>query len=409
VKSFRKTIVVIVIVAALLAVLVWAFAPRPTLVELATAGEGRFEVSIDEDGQTRVHDRYTISAPLAGRLQRLTLSVGDSVAADTVVATLTPVLSPMLDSRSLAELSTRIETADARVSYTRTRIDRARIALEQARDELGRSEKLLREKYVSVSKVQSDRLALQAAEKELASAIEERHVATHELEQARAALTAITQGSNNGSQSGFKLKAPVGGSVLRVMQASETTVALGAPILEIGDTRNMEIVAELLTTDALQIKSGTPVRIENWGGSETLTGRVRQVEPAAFTKVSALGVEEQRVKVLIDITSKPDQWQALGDAYRVGVRIITLSKDNVLRVPVSAVFPRANSKDPRAMNCFVFKDGRARLVPVEVGARNGMEAWITSGLNAGDQVIIYPGDTVSDGARVTSRKTATAN
>jgi HlyD family secretion protein len=408
-KKLRKTILGILAISALLALLVWAFAPRPVMVELATATSGRFEVSIDEDGKTRVHDRYTISAPLSGRLERLTLREGDTVAADTVVATLTPALSPMLDTRSLAELSTRIETADARVSYTKTRIDRSRIALQQARDELGRSEKLLREKFVSASKVQIDRLALQAAEKELASAIEEQHVATHELAQARAALTAVRQGANADSESGFKLKAPVGGSVLRVLQASETTIALGAPILEIGDTRNMEIVAELLTTDALQVKPGTEVRIENWGGKDALKGSVHMVEPAAFTKVSALGVEEQRVRVLIDITSKPEQWQSLGDAYRVGVRIITLSKDNVLQVPVSAVFPRANSKESDAMNCFVFNNGRARLVPVEVGARNGTEAWITSGLKAGDQVIIYPGDTVSDGARVTARKNASMN
>lgn len=408
-KKLRKAILGILAIGALLALLVWAFAPRPALVELATATQGPFEVSIDEDGKTRVHDRYMISAPLSGRLERLTLREGDTVAADTVVATLTPALSPMLDTRSLAELSARIETADARVSYTKTRIDRSRIALELARDELGRSEKLLREKFVSASKVQMDRLALQAAEKELASAIEERHVATHELEQARAALTTVKQGSNASGQSGFKLKAPVGGSVLRVMQTSETIVALGAPILEIGDTRNMEIVAELLTTDALQVKPGTEVRIENWGGKDTLAGSVRLIEPAAFTKVSALGVEEQRVRVLIDITSKPELWQSLGDAYRVGVRIMMLSKENVLRVPVSAVFPRTDKSKPDAMNCFVFRDGRARLVSVDVGARNGTEAWITSGLKAGDQVIIYPGDTVSDGARVTARKTASVN
>lgn len=405
-KKNRKIATAILTAATLLALLAWAFAPRPVLVELATATAGRFETSIDEDGKTRVHDRYTLSAPLSGRLQRLNLREGDPVKAGAVVATLTPTLSPMLDERSLAELSTQIETADARVSYAKTRIERSRVALEQARDELDRSEKLLREKFVPASKVQIDRLALAAAEQELASANEERHVATHELGQARAALMAVKQGPGSAEQSGFNIVSPVAGNVLRVIQTSETSVAMGAPILEIGDTRKMEILAELLTTDALQAKPGTPVRIENWGGTSTLQGRVRLVEPAAFTKVSALGVEEQRVNVLIDITSPYEQWQALGDGYRVGVRIITLAKDSVLRVPVSAVFPQINGKDPNAMACFVVESGRARLVPVSVAARNGIDAMITAGLKTGDKVIIYPGDSVSDGTRVSARNAA---
>jgi HlyD family secretion protein len=205
--------------------------------------------------------------------------------------------------------------------------------------------------------------------------------------------------------------------VLRVVQPSETMVALGAPLLEIGDIRQIEIVAELLTNDALQARPGTPVRIERWGGPAVLEGRVRLVEPSGFTKISALGVEEQRVNVLIDITSPPEQWQALGDGYRVGVRVIPLEQENVLRVPVSAVFPypgtvaaggaNAGAGGAGNMGAFVLTDRRARLRAVEVGARNGDEAWIKSGLTAGEHVIIYPGNAVRDGTRVVARAAVT--
>ncbi|HJW12224.1 MAG TPA: efflux transporter periplasmic adaptor subunit, partial [Albitalea sp.] len=192
--------------------------------------------------------------------------------------------------------------------------------------------------------------------------------------------------------------------VLRVVQGSETTVALGTPLLEIGDTSQLEIVAELLTTDALQTPPGARVRIERWGGPGVLEGRVRRIEPAAFTKVSALGVEEQRVNVLIDLTSPPATWQALGDAYRVGVRIITLAQPSVLRVPVSAVFPRAEG----GMAVFVADGGRARLVPVELGGRNGSEAWVRSGVAAGSEVIVYPPAALRDGERVKARSVSAA-
>ena len=200
----------------------------------------------------------------------------------------------------------------------------------------------------------------------------------------------------------FALRASVAGRVLRVLQASETTVALGTPLLEIGDIARMEIVAELLTADALLARPGSTVRIERWGGPTVLQGRVRRVEPAAFTKVSALGVEEQRVNVLIDITSPPAEWAALGDGYRVGVRVVTRSEDGVLRVPVSAVFPLPQGA-AGANAVFVLEGGRARLRPVTMGGRNGSDAWIQSGLDAGAKVIVYPPAAVADGARVKAR------
>ena len=386
---------------ALLALLVWAFAPRPVPVELARATLGAYEQSIAEDGKTRLRDRYVVTAPLAGRLARVALREGDEVAADAVVATLTPVLSPMLDERSQREQLARAEAAQAALQRAEAGVQRARVGLEQARIDLQRDEQLARQSFLAPAKLDADRLALQAAQRDLDMAEQTRHVAQHELETVRAALTASRTAPAAGA-SAFAVRSPIAGRVLRIPSVSETTVALGAPLLEIGDIARLEIVAELLTTDALQTRPGALVRIERWGGSGNLEGRVSRIEPSAFTKVSALGVEEQRVNVLIDITSAPERWKALGDGYRVGVRIVTVAQPSALRVPVSAVFPRSEG----GMAVFVADGGRARLVPVELGGRNGSEAWIRSGLAAGAEVIVYPPSALRDGERIGARSVA---
>jgi HlyD family secretion protein len=399
-------------VVALGLVLAWAFAPRPVEVELAPVTQGRFETSIDEDGKTRLSDRFVVSAPLAGRLARITLREGDAVEADTPLATLTPVLPAMLDERTLRELQARVEGASDNVQRADTRVARAQVSVEQARNEARRSEQLAQQGFIATTKLETDRLNTLAAQREAESAAAERRIAAHELEQARAAFGAVRQPAGATGQRGFAVKAPVAGRVLRVLQGSEATVALGTPLLEIGDTRRLEIVAELLTTDALAARPGSRVVIERWGGPKALEGRVRSVEPGAFTKVSALGVEEQRVRVLIDIASPLAQWQALGDGYRVGVRIVTLAEDKAVQVPVSAVFPLpsegpgtdANGGSAPRFAVFVAEAGRAKQVPVELAARNGSAAWIKSGLATGQQVIVYPPATVRDGVRVAARK-----
>jgi HlyD family secretion protein len=390
--------------AAAVGLLAWAFAPRPVEVEVATVAQGHFETTIDEDGKTRLRDRYVISAPLAGLLTRITLREGDAVDEHAVVATLTPVLSPMLDERTLREQRLRVEITEAQVQRVNARIEGAKVALLQAKNEAQRSEQLARQGFVSPTKLETDRLAALAAQKELDAANEERHVAGHEVEQARAALMAVRSPQRLGSR-GFALHAPTAGRVLRVAQTSETAVALGAPLLELGDTQALEIVAELLTADALQARPGSRVLIERWGGDDVLQGRVRRVEPAAFTKVSALGVEEQRVKVLIDIASPPEQWRALGDGFRVGVRIVTMAVDNAVKVPVSAVFPLPDREDGHkgGMAVFAVEAGHARVVAVQIGARNGAHAWVQQGLTPGATVIVYPPSAVKDGVRVKVR------
>jgi HlyD family secretion protein len=387
-----------------MASLTWAFWPRPVDVEVAAVTRGPFETTIDEDAKTRLRDRYVVSAPLAGRLARITLREGDVVDADAVVATLTPVLPALLDERTLREQQLRVEITEAQLQRTNARVEGVKVALMQTRNELQRSQQLAAQGFVSATKLETDRLAALAAQKELDAANEERHVAGHEIEQARAALMAVRGADRLGAR-GFALRAPTAGRVLRVAQASETAVVLGTPLLELGDTQRLEVVAELLTTDALQARPGSRVLIERWGGPGALEGRVRLVEPSAFTKVSALGVEEQRVKVLIDIATPPEQWRALGDGFRVGVRIVTMALDDAVKVPVAAVFPVPQGEGDRAagMAVFAVEQGRARFVPVQVGARNGSDAWVRAGLKPGAEVIVYPGAAVKDGVRVKAR------
>lgn len=399
--------------AAAVALLAWAFAPRPVEVELAGATQGLFEATVDEDGRTRLRERYVVSAPLAGRLDRIALREGDPVELGQPLAMLTPALAPMQDERTLREQGARVEAAQANLARAASTVERAKVGLEQARTELRRTEQLAAQGFVSPTQADQQRLAALAAQKELDAAVQAQHVAGHELEQARAATGTARAGDGRGARS-FEVRAPSSGRVLRVVQASEGNVAAGTPLIEIGDTTQLEVVAELLTTDALQAPPGSPVRIERWGGTGTLQGAVRRVEPAAYTKVSALGVEEQRVRVLIDLTSPAEQWRALGDGFRVGVRIVTMSVPDAVKVPVSAVFPlpasaagaAASAPDgggaPR-MGAFVAEGGRARLVPVDVGARNGVEAWVRGGLKPGATVIVYPPKALVDGARVAPR------
>lgn len=395
----RRTVLVTAAASLVaLGLLAWAFMPRPVEVEVARATRGHFETTLDEDARTRLAERYVVSAPLAGRLQRIVMREGDAVQAGDALATLMPVLAPLLDERTLREQAARVGAADATWRQARTRIGVAQVALERARSDWRRTEQLAQQGFVASTKIDGDRLAAEAAQKDLEAAAEGEQVARHGLTLARAALVAVQGGRPTG---GFVLRAPVAGRVLKLHHTSETTVALGAPLVEIGDTRHLEIVAELLTSDALQTQPGSAVRIERWGGPVVLQGQVRRVEPAAFTKISALGVEEQRVNVIIAITSPPADWAALGDGYRVAVRIVLLSRDQVLQVPVSAVFPRPGADGPTTQHAvFVLAEGRARLQAVTVAARNGHQAWVSEGLAPDSQVIVYPPAAVADGVRV---------
>jgi HlyD family secretion protein len=381
----------------LAALLAWAFAPKPVPVEAAVVSLGRFEQSIEEDGQTRLKDRYTVSAPVAARLARITLREGDRVAAGDAVAVLTPVMSSMVDDRSMREASARLQAANAGVSVADARIARARVTQEDTRLDLQRTEKLAREGFVAESRLDSVRLAADAAARDLDAARAQREVAVQEREQAAAALRPANSAPAPGGP--LIVRAPVAGVVLRVPVQSESTIPAGTALLDVGDPTRMEVLAQLLTTDAVQAEPGTRAVIERWGGP-AVSGKVRLVEPGAFTKVSALGIEEQRVNVLIDIVSPPQEWRTMGDGYRVTVRIITASSEAVVLAPVGALFPHADG----GMAVYRLDGSRARLHPVDVLGRNATVAWVRNGVEPGQQVIVYPPPAVADGKRVKVRK-----
>lgn len=376
--------------------LAWAFSPKPVPVETATIVNGRYEQAIEEDGRTRLKDRYTVSAPVAARVLRIGLREGDRVAAGDTVAVLLPMMSAMVDERSTREATARHQAARANVARAAARVARAQLAAEEAQLELHRVEKLAREGFLSASRLDSARLALSGARREVDAARAEREAAVHDEAQAAAALLPA-----NGAQAGkpLNVKSPVPGVVLKVPQASEGTVPAGTALLDVGDPARMEVIAELLTTDAVQAQPGRRAVVERWGGPP-VEGRVRRVEPAAFTKVSALGIEEQRVKVIVDLDSVPPGWQAMGDGYRVTLRVITQSVDQALLAPVGALFPIGDG----GTGVYVVQDGKAKLQPVELGGRNGNEAWVRSGLQAGQAVIVYPPPAVAEGKRVQARR-----
>jgi HlyD family secretion protein len=314
------------------------------------------------------------------------------------------VLSPLLDERTLKELQARLAVAEAQRQRAKVKVEGSRIGLQQAANEVSRTAQLAAQGFVSLTKLEANQLAVDAARKELEAAEQERRMAEHEVTQARAALTA-QRGAQPGGAA-FAVTAPVSGRVLRIAQVSEGVVSLGAPLLEIGDTAALEIVSDVLTTDAVRVQPGSTVLIERWGGPGALKGQVRRIEPSAFTKVSALGVEEQRVRVVIDLTSPAADWRTIGDGFRVGVRIVTLSLSQAVQVPSSAVFPldAADGHGDAAFGVFQVQNGRARLTPVRIGARNGTHAWVREGLAPGAEVVVYPPAPVRDGLRVQPRK-----
>lgn len=398
-----KRMGVAVAALGLLALLAWAFSPQPIAVETAAVVQRDFELTLDEEASTRLTERHLVSSPLSGRLARIALREGDAVRAGDLLATLQPLLAPMLDERSQQEAAARTQGALAQLHATQARVARARLGVEQARTEVRRSEPLAREGFIASTKLDIDRLALRAAQQELEIAIQQADVARHELDQARAVLGVLRQGGSGH----FAVRAPIDGQVLRVLLSSEGTVQAGAPLLELGDLERLEVVAPLLTGDALRAPAGTPVRIERTGlaGSDgrerVLEGVVARIEPAAFTKVSALGVEEQRVNARIRITSPRDQWRPLGDGFRVWVRLVLLRQREALCAPASALFPHGEGG---GMAVFRLEDGRATLTPVQVRARNADWAWIERGVALGDALIVYPAATLKDGGKVTVQR-----
>ncbi|TNE39910.1 MAG: HlyD family efflux transporter periplasmic adaptor subunit [Sphingomonadales bacterium] len=389
--------------AAVLAIaLIYAFLPRPIPVDMATVSRAALEVSLRDDGYTRVREVYRLSAPLTGRVLRFNGEVGDSVVAgETVLASILPSDPAMLDVRTRTELEAAVRGAEANMSLAEAAVASAEAAVEYARTDFQRTEELTRRGAVSEAALDRARLELRTQQAALAQAQASLDVRGHELETARAALIGPGDAGESGDATSdccVALRAPVSGRILQIYQESESVVAAGTPLVEIGDPHDLEIVADLLSTDAVQVNAGDPVVIERWGGEGNLNGTVDRVEPYGFTKVSSLGIEEQRVNVIIRLTDPPEIWERLGHGYRVEARVILWQGDDVLQVPLSALFSHGEG---RAV--FVVRGGRARLAPIEIGHRNSEAVEVVGGLEDGDRVIVHPSDRVTAGVLVEDR------
>lgn len=377
---------------ALAGLVVWALQPRAVTVETAPVTRGTFEQTVSDDGRTRTRDRYTISAPLAGRLERIRLRAGDPVRQGQEVAVLTPAVPAFVDARTERELRERLGAADAQQQRALAEVRRVETRRDQARVDLERQRKLEREGFIAQAAREQSELQLRTEERSLEGAQFAEEAARHELEQARAALRRY-RSAEPGAR--WSVVSPVGGSVLKVLQESEGVVALGAPLLEIADPRGLEAIVDVLSQESVAIRPGMAATIELGRGVEPLAAQVRLVEPAAFTKVSALGVEEQRVNVVLDFVDPLDRVQTLGDGFRIDAHIVTHHLEDVVKVPVGALF-RAGE----GWAVFVVEGGRAHRRAVTVRLRNGVEAVVTSGVKAGDTLVVYPSDKLADGSKV---------
>jgi HlyD family secretion protein len=383
-------------VAVVAAVVVWT-SMRPTVVQVDAVAvvRGPLQVTVDEEGETRLRRRFVVSAPVSGRVMRIDARPGDAVKAGQAIAVIQPAAPMPLDARTRAGAEARVRAAEA--AGDRVRAERARLAVErtQAEADLARAKSLFDGGYGS-------REALEQADARVRGLIEAVRAAEaagraseFELAEARAAL--IT-GSDVATGRAVTVTAPIAGLLLRRMQESEAVVPAGAPLIEIGNLDDLEIVTDLLSTDAVKVQPGAAVSIDRWGGEGTLAGRVQRVEPAGFMKISALGVEEQRVNVIIDFVDPRDRRASLGDGFRVEVRIVVWEKADVITVPTSSLF-RLDGE----WSVFVIEGDLARRRPVRIGERNEQLAEVLEGLTPGETVVAYPGETVREGAKVGQR------
>ena len=384
----RGRVVAVVLGTLLIFLAVWAFLPKPIKVERGRVQRRTFRVTVDEEAETRVHDRFEIATPVTGRLRRIELHAADPVETGQTLAQIEPL---PLDPRERAELLARFDSAQASRREAEALLERTQVEYQQARRNHERASKLEATGVVSREELELAETAEANSEKALEAAKFKARAADYEVQLARAGLVALA--AERGDRPRLvNLRSPVRGHVLRLLQQSERVVTAGTPILQVGHPSQLEIVSDVLSTEAVKVKPGDLVLIENWGGDGTLRARVRTVESSGFTKISALGVEEQRVNIVMDFTDSPGR---LGDGYRVDVHIVVWEGNQVLTVPASALFRRG-----KGWSVFVIENGRARTHDVEVGHRNALQAEVMKGLTEGAEVILHPGNNVSEGMRV---------
>jgi HlyD family secretion protein len=381
------------LVVGLIAVVSW---PTTFQVDVASVSRGSLVVTVDEEGVTRVRDRFIVSAPVSGRVVRIELEPGDRVKRGQVVARVRAETPPLLDARSRAEAEAVVESARAALGRARAEEQRAKATLDQARRDLARVRPLADDRVIAKQELEAHEVDVHVAQETGNAAAFAVRAATSELQRAEARL-APSRLEAPGRM--VNVTAPVEGVVLKRVRESETVVPAGDPLLEIGDQGSLEIVADLLSKDAVRAKAGARAVVEQWGGEKALEARVRRIEPAGFMKISALGVEEQRVNVVLDFVEfSPAARASLGDGYRVEVRVVIWESPSVLKVPTSALFRHREN-----WAVYVMDAGRARRTVVELGHQTGQYAEVTSGLADGARVILHPGDTLVDGARVRQR------
>lgn len=390
-KKKLTRIIYYLLALGVVALIVLAFLPSPIKVETARATKGPLRVTVDEEGEARAHDRFVIAAPIAGRLTRLDLHDGDPVSPGQVVAVINPL---PIDQREFAEITARVQSAEALKRSADEAVEHARAVHQQTERDLRRAEDLVERGVVSRQFFEQAGNAESIARNELAAAKFKADAAASEVKVVKAGLIAV-ESEQRGSAKSVTLRSPVKGRVLRIIEKSERVVPAGTAIITLGDPQKLEVVVDLLSTDAVKVKPGATMLLENWGGEVPLRARVRVVEPAAFTKVSALGIEEQRTNIIADFVDPPGP---LGDGYRVEARIITWEAESALKVPSSALFRHGDR-----WSVFVVEDGKAIRREVEIGHRSQVEAEVLTGIEEDAAVIVHPTNQLADGAKVEAR------
>ena len=391
----KKRLILSAAAVIIVLLLIYGFWPQPVSVDTARVERGPMNVTIEEEGMTRVKDRYVISAPVAGYARRITQEVGDTVATGQVLLQLDPMPSDVLDPRRHAEARARLSAAQAKLKAAQEAANAAAADAEYAISELNRIQGLFDSGASTRQTLDQVTREANRSRAHKASADFSVQVARYEVEAARSVLEYSAAGTNRREKDQVKILAPVDGSILKKYRESEGVVTAGQSLVEIGDPRSLEVQVEVLSSDAIQIRPGTPVRFRRWGGSDSLAGSVRVVEPTGFTKISALGVEEQRVWVIIDITSPIEMWNRLGDGYRMVADFIIWQSDDELQVPSSALFRQSKN-----WAAFRVDGNRAQLTRVQIGKQSGLQTVISSGLKQGDRVVIHPPETLEDGMRI---------
>ncbi len=393
-NAFTGQRIIGIAILIVLALTAWFMLRKPALeVDVAQVSRGPLRVTVDDLGETRVHDLYAVSSPVTGNLVRVAFKPGAEVKAGAVLAEIQPVAPAPVDARGYAQTVANISALEAQVSAARAQVQQARAAEQLARSNFARSDALLGRGFVSKAQHDAARAELARSRAANAAAVQQEDAAQHSLQAARASL-ALSGAAPRGQV--VRVTAPVAGSVMRVLQESNRPVVAGAQILEIGDPAKLEIFSDMLSADAVKVRPGASVLIDAWGGDQPLKGRVRLVEPYGFTKISALGVEEQRVKVVIDLVDPRAAWGRLGHGYRVIVRVALWSAPDVVRVPVGALFRQGAGWAAFTAG----KDGKAHLTAVQVGHMNDEQAEVLGGLAPGDKVILHPGEKVRSGVKV---------